>query len=360
MDELLKNLNSIDETDRVYAVDDLAELGDPKAVSSLLKRLNVESSEIVENAIVAALKQLDCSGSYDYIFELLSSPEAFIRNAALGIFASEGERAIAFLTSYLDHSNREIRKLILDSLVEIGTNNALFAIRACLFDKDPNVQITAVEYITKLEDKDSLEDMLEIFSENPEPMLKTTLLYGITTLGDENTLRKVLNILLKEGLDKSNFDSTFIDDLFDLISKVGNFEELTKVFDMIDDTFTYEENIIETLEAVKNRFNDFLNSTKIMERLIDIVKNNKSGTSHRYNAVEFLIDDNCSIISADVLYELGLKLAEQKNGLLYSAVKLLVKSKKDDVKEKIMIIKKSSNDDALIEFCTNILLEEVK
>ena len=103
MEELIKKLESDEEADRIYAAEDLADLGAPETGVPLVHRLVNEDSVAVKNALVAALQQVDICQVFDQIFEMFLSSDAFLRNAAVTIFGKGGDDAVAFLTSLLDH-----------------------------------------------------------------------------------------------------------------------------------------------------------------------------------------------------------------------------------------------------------------
>jgi HEAT repeat protein len=151
MENLIKALNSEDEVERIYAAQDIAESEKPELAEFLLKRLSLEESQAVKDAIIFALGNLSCSRIYPMIFRLFRSPDAYLRNAAIGIFGSEGKNAVSFLASHLNHSDREVRKLILDALFATGVPDAARAIRKCLYDSSLNVRITAAEYLGRMD-----------------------------------------------------------------------------------------------------------------------------------------------------------------------------------------------------------------
>ncbi|MCP4110113.1 MAG: hypothetical protein GY749_32095 [Desulfobacteraceae bacterium] len=106
MDELLKQLNSIDEAERIYAAQDIAETNDPGMAAYLIERLPVEESQAVKDAIVFALKTLPCSRIYTNLFELFSSPDPYLRNSTIDLFGSEGNDATDFLSSNMNHAEK--------------------------------------------------------------------------------------------------------------------------------------------------------------------------------------------------------------------------------------------------------------
>jgi HEAT repeat protein len=171
-EELLKSLNDNNESERLYAVEDIMDSNFLDLSIELVKRLQVEKSNLIKNSIISVLQKMENPVIYKDIFELFPMEDPFLRNSAVSIFASYGENSITFLTSYIDHTNKEVRKLVLDSLVEIALknpstkNSVLEIMRAHLFDPEINVIITAIEYLGKLEDDNSTQEFIELFHNN--------------------------------------------------------------------------------------------------------------------------------------------------------------------------------------------------
>ncbi len=191
MYELVKALNSFEEAERIYAAQDIAETKHPDMAVYLLNRLPLEESHAVRDAIVFALKNLPCSEIYDMLFKFFRSPDAYLRNAAISIFGSEGDKAIDFLTSHINHADGEVRKLILDALFASGVPGAIQAIRQAMNDPSVNVQITAVEYLGRLEDRDSVNKIIELFQEKAEPMLRIAILEFLYMVGSGTDIMKI-------------------------------------------------------------------------------------------------------------------------------------------------------------------------
>ena len=220
--ESIKNsILSLDETERLYAVEDIISLQAKELVPELIAALLKEESRMVRELMVEGLKLLDASPYYAEIAKFFESSEAFIRNCAIEIFGHKGEDVVPFLTSIMDHSDREVRKLILDSLVATGSKYSIPALRAALRDKAPNVQITAVEYLGKINDEESLGDILEIFELSNEPMLKIACLETFIHFGRREVTNKVLDIL--GGV---NMDSFYKPSVFRVVSECGSKEHL--------------------------------------------------------------------------------------------------------------------------------------
>jgi len=321
MDNLLLGLHDSDETERLYAVQDLAETENPDAALHLLERLVIEESRAIRDAIVFGLKTVSCSRAYDALFSLFCTPDAYLRNAAVAILGAQGDEAVGFLASNLDHSNREVRKLTLDSLFQIGSPDAVLAVRACLYDRAPNVQITAVEYLGRLKDEASLDEMLEIFRKNPEPMLRTSILESLSIIGAGAPIRRALNILAPHG-DFSGMDPIYIPQAINLAAKAGNPDGLLAVIDSVKEISIYADDIMRALEQAKRSNRDLLQNDGLFKKVLDIAGDGLVREDVRYAAVNSILVRGYACSDNSPIYFLALRLASEES-MVYAGVKLL-------------------------------------
>lgn len=253
LNKLVENLQSEDENERLYAVHDLADLGGKEVPAVLMSRLLTDDSDAVKDAIVFSLKNMDKRTIYDSLFGLFYSPDPYMRNAAVTVFGNDDDNGIAYLTSKLDDSNQEVRKLILDSLVEIGGEYALIALRAALHDTSENVKITAVEYIGRLSDARSLDELIELFKNDDEPMLRMTILDAFKKIGDKSVIGFVMNILAKDGK-MTGIDKLYFAEFLNLVGQVGGKDEILSAIDAIEYSTLYAEDIINFIMEAMRKF----------------------------------------------------------------------------------------------------------
>jgi hypothetical protein len=121
----------------------------------------------------------------------------------------------------MDHENKEVRKLVLDSLVATSSKYSIPALRAALKDKAPNVMITAVEYLGKIYDEESLADIIEIFENIEEPMTKISCLETLIIMGNASIVDRVLTSVGGKGM-----DSFFKPSVFRLVGEKGDLRHL--------------------------------------------------------------------------------------------------------------------------------------
>jgi len=255
VEELRKKLNHPDEAERIYAVHDIMDNNITELLPDLVKKLVTEESIAVKNAIVEALKNMDISSIYEILFELFSSPDAYLRNAAVEIFASSSDKegVVAFLASKLDHANKEVRKLILDSLVEIGTPSAVMAIRASLYDSSKNVQITAAEYLGKLKDKESLPELIELFKKDSEPMLRVSILHALKEIKEGFKIKDIIKMVLPEKkVTEENI--IFLPELMKLVADLGEKDDIMYLLEIVKYDSAYAYDLIDFLIKICQRF----------------------------------------------------------------------------------------------------------
>ncbi len=355
MEELIKLLQDDDESERLYAAEDLADLGTTEAAIPLIHRLSKEESVAVKTAIVNSLKRLDCQEVFDQLFELYFSTDAFLRNAAVAVFGSCGDDGVAYLTSKLDHTDQEVRKLVLDALFEIGTPETLLVLRAGLFDESLNVQITAVEYLGRLADEGSTADILRLLAENDEPMLRAAILETLAMVGDSRDIQELLTILIPSG-NIMEVDSFYLTPLTDLVSKVGNLDQIIALICDIADIELYGYELVNIISTACKRFGDIFDNEEILAKVKELILEPLVGADVRFEAVKCITHRKTISIHDALYHELGdALLAEENSEIALAAVRLLARSNNEADLARIRQIKENSDDHDLIELCDESL-----
>ncbi len=284
--KLLKGLYSDEERLRLYAIEDIIETEEIEYANFFVDFLIKEKSDAVKNSLVNAILKLNNPDCYERLFALYSSSDAFLRNAAVKIMSSYKESVEAFLIYNLNHSNREVRKLILDSIVQIGTQNCLFAIRACLYDVDINVVIAAVEYLGKLKDKNSGEELLLLFDKTTEPMLKVTILEVVKDFADVHMVKSFLVKLIIDN--PKAIDMLYISALLKMVGIVGEHDTIIDLINSIEDKEEYADEIIESIVNAEKRFDNILSDKDILNVIETLINSSKIREEFRFVALELL------------------------------------------------------------------------
>jgi hypothetical protein len=351
MKTLLEALSGADEAKRIYAVQDIGDDGDPAMAPVLMRQLLVESSRVVKDAIVFQLRQMDCSGDYPLLFTLFVSSDAYLRNAAVEIFGAGGDNAVGFLTAHLDHSDREVRKLILDALFCIGTRESILAIRAGLYDAAVNIKITAVEYLGRLEDRDSVPEMIALLKNDPEPMLITTILEFLPVLASEIEIENILQTILPGG-DLSRAEPLYIPEILRLTGRAADQDVIRGMIEDITDLQSYGPDILVMLEEAKTRFPDFLNHELVQNKLIQLVCNTEINELARHTGCEQLIQKD--VLNPSQLMSIGQSLVSE-DAMMHAAVRFLAASGDEAAIETLRKIRGSTRDDQLQEMIDELI-----
>ncbi len=354
MKPLLEALSSADEAKRIYAVQDIGDAGDPGMATILIRQLLVESSRVVKDAIAFQLRQMNCSGDYPLLFTLFVSPDAFLRNAAVEIFGAGGDNAVGFLTAHLDDSDREVRKLVLDSLFCVGTPEAILAIRAGLYDMAVNVKITAVEYLGRLKDRESVSEMIALLENDPEPMLITTILESLPFLASETEIEKILQTILPKG-DLNRAEPLYIPEILRLTARAADQNVIRRMIDGISDLQSYAQDILVMLEEAKTRFPDLLNHEPIRNKLIQLVCNTEVNELARHAGCELLMEKG--ILDSGQLMSIGQSLLSE-DAMMHAAVRFLATSGDDAAIETLREVRASTRDEQLQEMIDEMMNDE--
>jgi len=310
-DELIRALNSEDESDRLYAAHDIALTKDQNAALHLVNRLQNETSQLVKDAIVHSLKAVSCSIAYDTLFSLFSSNDAYLRNQAVAVFGSEGNEAIPFLTSKLDHSNQEIRKLILDALFEIGTDESILAIRAYIHDNAQNVVIAAVEYLGRLNDKESVPELIDLFKSENEAMLRSSILDTLSLIGDADAIKTVVDIIKQQNAINSVSLSLYLPQLIVLVCKSGNKQEVITVIEAVGSNPMFSEEVIAGMHIALRRFPDILLRREMCDILLGFLSNNDVSDDVKLSVAEIIANKAyVNVLTQEELYSWGTVLLE--------------------------------------------------
>ncbi len=355
MQALDVRLNSKDESERLFAVQDIMGANLPDAALLLAARLGIEESQVVRDAVVFSLKSMPCSEIFGGLFDHFRSPDAYLRNAAVSILGRDGDEAIAFLTSHLDDADREVRKLILDALFQIGSQYAVLAIRACLHDRAPNVQITAVEYLGRLEDKASIPEMLALLEGESEPMLRATILESLCIMGNGVSIAKILSILMPGG-DPSQIDPFYLPQALGLVARAGALEDVYRVIDAVQDTSSYADDIMRAIGQSKRRFKERFDSARLLDKVLAVAGDNEAREDVRYSAVAHILEKDCGPLASEKIYALGCSLIAEE-AMSYAGVRLLACCDMASGKEKIREVMETTSDEDLRALCLELMAQ---
>lgn len=216
---------------------------------ALIAQLRIETSLVVREAIVFALQRCLAPNASSDLFALFQEDDAFLRNAAMVIFGKGDDMTVAFLMEQVVTSNREVRKLILDALVQIATPAAIQGIRMALYDPAPNVRISAADYLGRLNDADSVDMLLEMFCNDREPMLRMAILSGVASMTAPAAVRKLMEFQKNLGLDE-NDETLFLPILLRFAGRVGDTDCLARLLARVRSLPLYAEDIVQAFQNI--------------------------------------------------------------------------------------------------------------
>ena len=191
LEDLISDLYSSEEKTRAFAAEDIAYDGYVEGIGPLLERLQAEPSRFVREVIINSLKTMQGPELIARVIPFLNSDDAFIRNGCIDILSRQGEDAIEALQSSLNSLDKDIRKFTLDTLFQIGTESAAKLIADSLNDADVNNLITAVEYLGRLDSRDYVEPINQLFLDTQNVLLRCTCLETMALIGNEESLLAV-------------------------------------------------------------------------------------------------------------------------------------------------------------------------
>ncbi len=301
--QLLKKLNSDNDSERIFAVDDIIESGDIKLLDALICRLVKEKNHAVKDAIVFALKNMEDEINYDDLFDLYLSDEMFLRNAAVDIMGSFTEQIVPFLNEKLKYSDKDTRKLILDTLVKIGGEKAIVVLRSSLCDHSINVVITAVEYLTRLGDVGCVDSLIDLFNRNEEPLLRIAIIEALIDFNIPGSYESIINVL-KGNHSLSSIESFYNPWIYKLIASFGSKEEVIETLNSFTNVESYAEEILYLYSKGVERFSDKFSCESIPELLISVAKMESLKLETRLYAMQ-IIGCNFSNIQKSVFNEIN-------------------------------------------------------
>lgn len=295
--ELMIDLESSDESKRIYAVEDLCEIKDLEIDTALINRLQKEKSQLVRETIVDALKKMISPELFDGIYKMFYSNDAFTRTATTMIFAAGGDAAIDFLAQSFPSANSEIKKLILDSLFEIGTPKARRVIRLGLYDNDMNVMISSIEFLGLLGDCESGPKFIEVLKSANQPMLIITLLRSISKTCDSRLINQAVEILLP-ARNYNELNNLYLGEILNLIGETGSVEEILKILEVDFDYSIYSEEISLLLMVSTKRFQEIISYNKVRETIFKILNENNINNNTLLNILHLIAYSKNTSINA--------------------------------------------------------------
>jgi hypothetical protein len=186
-EDLVARLHSEDESVRSEAVEDIGWADMGAALDALVARLQVEPSQAIREAIVAALARLSDPRVPGCVADLLTHEDASVRNGALTVLQKKGRGSIDAIQRAFREGNADVRKLAIDATRSWDGTEIDALYQAALADEDINVRMAAVESIEDHSRQAFRERIEELFRVESNPMMLSMLLSALLAIGGDPT-----------------------------------------------------------------------------------------------------------------------------------------------------------------------------
>lgn len=202
LNELLDSLKSSDESERRYAIEDLADLGNDEAVTALMECLR-DPSVAIREASVDALVKLGSSTVCEAVLPCLGSENVSLRNDAREILERIGPPSFPYLIrNGLRSSSSDVRKFILDIFANIPLSEnelkteIISAVMERLEDENENNRIAAIEALGHLKHKKVIPVLCQYLSESV--WIQCAVIRAIQEIGGSEAKSALQKIDLKK------------------------------------------------------------------------------------------------------------------------------------------------------------------
>lgn len=224
-------LNSELEAERCTGVEMLAAEGHPGGIELLAGRLSIEQSPYVRRRIIQALGETRCSFAASVAVRLLSSPEAYVRNAALEILWELGEAALPALQKIIDDPSRNLRKLAADALAKIPGDAAFSLLVAGLRDADPNVLNACAEALGTRRDPRAIPALVKVLKESVNLWSAFGIIESLANLNDAGVMDTIHEFVSRS--EWSRQEKIILAGIWAFaVSRLGNEQRLSVAWEM--------------------------------------------------------------------------------------------------------------------------------
>jgi len=208
---------------------------DENELATLIERLAGEKERYQQEKIARKIGEMKYEQTAEYIAKLLYSADVYIRNIAIEILASLGEKALPILERKLQDKDRNIRKFSLDALRNIRTAQSCEIALKALDDPDENVVEAAVEVIAEqqyTEASGRLADMLKRTDSAwvLDALIRAFARLGVKGIADE--INEKISSLRATTVEKSILMNTLVKS----IGTIGSSQDIEKVLN----TYSFE------------------------------------------------------------------------------------------------------------------------
>lgn len=280
--QYIQGLQSEDERDRAFTVEDIVYDGDAEGLDLLVEHLQLEKSRFVREVIVNNLPQYNHPALVAKLLPLLRSEDAFIRNAVIDIVSTRRDEVAAYLEPLMEDSDKDVRKFALDILYQLKTVEAAPYMICFLNDPDINIVITAVEYLGSLDAREYAGSINQVLKKANNLLLRCTCLEALAKIGNEESKQIVYELFPDpeaiKGLELFSY--------LKFLAKQGDAGTLPFVLTLMKNNGRLlAKEIINTLEGILERGAD----GNLAEEMLSEILNFIAGDINSINKYELLV-----------------------------------------------------------------------
>jgi len=340
---------------RMCTMDKEKPMFDENELTTLIEKLITEKERYQQEKIARRIGEMKFEQTAEYIAKLFYSDDAYIRNIAIGILASLGEKSLPVLERKAKDKDRNIRKFSLDALKNIKMSRSCEIALNALDDPDENVVEAAVEVIAEqkyIEASVKLTDMLKqtdsvwvlnalirVFSKLnvrgiageigerilsldatsvEKRILMNTMVKNIGTIGSAEDIEKVLK----------TYSAEYMVDTSSLIFGLSEFVVNNDIYDLPQD-------VVDEIERVFKEYRDYSDADLTLQLIAASVKlqfvyflDDVKEILIMHKGVEFFIDNLFDLICMlnDIpCYFIDQMLSSGERELILIGLKLIYK-----------------------------------
>lgn len=223
--QVLRLLTSEDESSRLRGIAEARKEPREVFVEVFIELLQYDPSQIVRESALEALKHYPTPHVVSKLVPLLESDDVFVRNAVVTILSAHFEAPLKELAGLVDHPNKNVRKLALDTLFQMRNPLAVDIIARGLRDSDMNNVIAAVEYLGKMDGFRFADEINDIFEKAEDPFLICTCLETLARIGNRNSIA----VVKRKFKEPQELDCLFLFPYLRFLSEKGDLSFLPQI-----------------------------------------------------------------------------------------------------------------------------------
>jgi len=218
-----------DEEERYHRVQEQSHVPLQKSRGILFAALADNSWRVRKQAIEVLLAARPGEKDIQQLIALMRDEEnAGLRNAIAELLVRLGTRVVPLLLAYLDDTDHDLRKLVVDALGLLGGEEAISGLIRALSDPDLNVAAAAAEGLGVAGDARSVPELVHHLEQNPEPFFRFNALAALGRIGVSGPLPAVIRQLAGQDILRRA--------VYDCLGRIGGDPEAVEL--LLDGTFS--------------------------------------------------------------------------------------------------------------------------